>query len=343
MQRRPFVPALLSALTVTALAAFSSATPAVAQTESPPFSPSTAIFANHILNHAASVAWLAISPDGGSVASAGADGNVKQWSAKSGKLLQTSSVPDSAMWTVDYSPDGKLLAGVGQDVAVHVWDAATGKQVRTLQGHEAQVQGLNFSPDGKRLLSSSADQTARVWDVATGKELVKIGNLGDVTWAYFSTDGKMLITLALTGTVGLWDAASGKAIRTIATLKEPGFTATILPMADGKTLVSSDMNVLRFWDMTTGKEVRSVPTTHTDFIYSIAFSPDGKYMATGSGDKTAKIYEAASGKELFTITGHTDPVWFVKFTPDSKTLATGSFDGTVRLWNIPLWERFMGF
>jgi WD40 repeat protein len=65
-------------------------------------------------------------------------------------------------------------------------------------------------------------------------------------------------------------------------------------------------------------------------------------MATGSGDKTAKIYEAASGKELFTITGHTDQVWFVKFTPDGKSLATGSFDGTVRLWNIPLWERFMG-
>ena len=94
--------------------------------------------------------------------------------------------------------------------------------------------------------------------------------------------------------------------------------------------------------MTTGKETRTITTTHTDYIYAVAFSKNGKYIATASGDKTVKLLDYTSGKELSAATAHTDQVWSVAFTPDSKTLASGSFDGTVRLWNMPLWERFLG-
>lgn len=320
-------------------------TAAVAQTDSgnpDSFSPSMTVFANHILNHGASVIWITIAPDGNTVASAGADNNIKLWNIKTGELLRTLVGHELPVWTISYSADGKFLASVGQESVIRVWESATGKQIRVLRGHEDQVQGIVFSPNGKHLLSGSADKTARLWDVNTGKEIFKISNLGDVTWTYFSADGKMLITFASDGTIGLWDATTAKNIRNIKTLKEPGYGSTILPLADGKTIVTAEKNFLHFWDITTGKELRTFTTTHTDFIYSVAFSPNGKYIATASGDRTIKLIEAASGKEISVAKGHSDQVWYVAFTPDNKRLLSGSFDGTIRIWNIPLWERFLG-
>jgi WD40 repeat protein len=72
---------------------------------------------------------------------------------------------------------------------------------------------------------------------------------------------------------------------------------------------------------------------HTSFVYSIAFSPDGKTLASGSGDGTAKLWDAATGMLVHTLLGHTGYVRSVAFSPDGATLATGANDGTIRLWD----------
>src|SRR5262245_644776 len=70
---------------------------------------------------------------------------------------------------------------------------------------------------------------------------------------------------------------------------------------------------------------------HALALASVAYSPDGKYIATGSYDRTTKVWDAASGKELVTLTGHEAAVEAVAFSPDGKSLATGSYDATVQL------------
>src|ERR1700751_4166783 len=80
-------------------------------------------------------------------------------------------------------------------------------------------------------------------------------------------------------------------------------------------------------------QVRATLRGHTLALASVAYSPDGKFIATGSYDRTAKVWDAASGKEIVTLTGHTAAVEAVAFSPDGKTLATGSYDATVKLWD----------
>ncbi len=91
-------------------------------------------------------------------------------------------------------------------------------------------------------------------------------------------------------------------------------------------LLISDLSSLRFLDKTL--------TGHSDTVSSVVYSPDGRYLASGSGDKTIKIWEVATGKELRTLTGHSSWVRSVVYSPDGRYLASGSWDKTIKVWDV---------
>jgi WD40 repeat protein len=82
-----------------------------------------------------------------------------------------------------------------------------------------------------------------------------------------------------------------------------------------------------------GQPVRTL-TGHTNLVSSVAFSPDGRLLASGSWDQTIKLWGVASGSLVRTLTGHTDDVNSVAFSPDGRLLASGSWDKTIKLWDI---------
>jgi WD40 repeat protein len=304
----------------------------------------------HTLRHTDAVNSVAFSPDGRRLATAGDDRMVKVWDTKNGQEVRTLKGHTHAVRGVAFSPDGRL-ATAGDDQMVKVWDPENGQELFALQGHTDWVRGVAFSPDGKRLASAGEDRMVKVWDAGAGQEVITLR--GHITWVRgvaFSPDGKRLASAGggrddpdrpLPGEVKLWDPKSGQDVRTL-----KGHTFRVWGVAfspDGKRLASAggdhdekdrplpgEVNV---WDAKTGRELLSL-AGHNGSVLGVAFSPDGRRLATTGEDQTVRVWDADTGREVHTLRGHTDVVTSVAFSPDGRRLASASWDQTVKIWDV---------
>lgn len=274
--------------------------------------------------HTGDVRCVAFSMDGKMLATASDDKTVRLWDPANGREILVLKEHTIGVSSVAFSRDNKRLATAGEEV--YVWDVPSGKILQTINARA--VGSVAFSPDGKRLATASDDKTVRVYELASGKELLVLeGHTKPVVSVAFSPDGKILASGGHDLTVRLWDAATGQELRTIAGGRFRTFSS------DGKRLVSSAGKIAKVWDAGTGLELATLQG-HTNSVWSVAFSPDGKRIATASYDKSVKVWDSTSGKELANLTGHTAIVFSVAFSPDGNRLASGGQDRIVKLWNV---------
>ncbi|MBO7180167.1 MAG: WD40 repeat domain-containing protein, partial [Bacteroidales bacterium] len=161
----------------------------------------------------------------------------------------------------------------------------------------------------------------------------------------WSPDGKYLASGSWDKTVIIWDAKSGGCMRTL-----KGHSATVESVcwsSDGKYLASGSVGTIKgkyiwsydtyygeiiIWDTESGQRLQTLKG-HSNSVESVCWSPDGKYLASGSVDKTIIIWDAESGEKLKTLEGHSDRVYSVCWSPDGKYLASGAWDNTVIIWD----------
>jgi WD40 repeat protein/serine/threonine protein kinase len=309
--------------------------------------------ARTLSGHTAPVTSVAFNRDGTRLASGGLDQTVKIWDRGTGQLVRTLGGHAQGVLTVAFGPDGVQLASGSADRTVKLWDATTGQLLRTFLGHEADVVGVAFNPDGTRLASASHDRTVRIWDVATGAPLHTLrGHQHVVRCVAWSPDGSRLASGSGDQTAKVWDARTGQVLHSLRSANCWVHSVMFSPdggrLASGSQVGSPDRpegnqpaallalasgdGTVRLWDVDTGQQEPSL-LGHGNYVYSVAFSPDGTRLVSASFDQTMKVWDVARGQEVLTLRGHTGPVNSVAFSPDGSWLASASLDGTVKLWD----------
>jgi WD40 repeat protein/tRNA A-37 threonylcarbamoyl transferase component Bud32 len=306
---------------------------------------------------ALAVAWSA---DGEKIVTT-AENTAQVWSLKRGlspcaqeesPLLQPVGQPlkhEQPVLAVAFSPDGKTVLTGSRDKTARIWDAATGRLIGQPLYHQADVSAVAFASDGGIILTGCNDNTARIWQTTTGKPMsAPLYHRGRVLAVAFSSDGRTVVTGANDKTARLWDVSSARQafepnrhpVRLESPTYEPMYRSLQHKGSVRAVAISPDGRIAL-----TGSREKSARLWDTatgkpvgrpleHAVFALSFSPDGKMVLTGGWDKTACLWDASTGKKLHSLNGHTGLIHAAAFSPDGRTALTASADHTARLWNV---------
>jgi RNA polymerase sigma factor (sigma-70 family) len=261
------------------------------------------------------VTCLAFSPDGRWLVSGDWDGRARLWDwARGGAAVRNFSDHDSPLGPITFSPDGKRIATGDEAGMVRVWAVDTGKLLHTLKGQAllgprgqvvggspSRVRALAFAAEGQALISSADRQGVRRWNLATGKEVwlnapQSLGHSNAVDGLALSPGGRWGYSSSYDGSICVWQAESGRLARVLKE-KERGYNgpvqialsrdATRLAVAYEHHWMTPSVHL---WDLTSGQKIAAL-SGHRAPVDGLAFSPDGRRLASGSYDTTALVWD----------------------------------------------------
>jgi eukaryotic-like serine/threonine-protein kinase len=290
--------------------------------------------------HRSWIIQLSLSSDGKRLLSCGVDEEVFDWDLTTGMFTQLQG-HEKLVRTAVFSPDMRLIISSGIDSTVRIWDASTHTLLRLI---DADVFEQRFSPDGQYLAMSTIDFRILLWstkDLLTQPSpTILAGHKGSPRLA-FSPDSKYLASGGGDQQLFLWEVATAK--RVASRHEHQDFIYALLFSPDGKMLASAgEDKTVRLWDLAcllapASTEETCTPSRvllgHERSIGFLAFSPDSKYLASASNDRTVRLWDVGDGQTI-QVYPHQDVVWPLLFTQDGAALLSAGFDGRIYLWDI---------
>jgi WD40 repeat protein len=295
------------------------------------------------LKHSYWVSAVAWNRDGSLLATAGHDARVRVWDMGNGRLMRDYRGHADPVGAVSFLANGKIISAGGKEL--RVWDPATGKDVKILAGNSGQIKSLAVEPSGNLVAAGGDDRSVRVWEIQSRKEMYSLGPVNapveNVAW---SANGNLIAAVGSDGTLTVWEANKERK-KLLETKTTSGVTAFGVQFApDGKAVATCGERVSRIFALPApGDKAEAIGTlrrtfegiaSHTDMVTCLAYSPDGKTLATGSRDHTVRIWNVFTGQRLRTLLGHTEKVNAVAFSPDGNQLASVGDDQDIRLWDL---------
>lgn len=267
---------------------------------------------------------------------------------------------DQYIRSVCFSPDGRYLATGAEDKRIRVWDIEKKTIVNTFVGHEQDIYSLDFSKNGRLIASGSGDRTVKLWDLERGEGYMTLSIDEGVTTVALSPDGRLVAAGSLDRSVRVWDTETGTCVDS---LEGPGvqqghadsvYSVAFSP--SGKELVSGSLDkTIKLWELgalpargssapaTRGRCIRTFEG-HSDFVLSVALTPDGHWVLSGSKDRGVVFWDPNTGVAQLHLQGHGNSVISVAPSPKPGLFATGSGDSKARIWRyVDTLSEYLGY
>jgi WD40 repeat protein len=257
---------------------------------------------------------------------------VKIWDVKTGRELRTINA-DQIPMAVDFSADGRVIGTVGAMGQISLWDVQSGSKLRDLTS--APMGAFNPANIKPGQMPNMNDIAAMMTNVIGN---MSAGTVSKVTSLAFSSDGRMLATGGVESKANI-DIAAMMSGAMSGQRQKKGSKAPD-PADMMKDLKVESVGEVKLWDVATGREIGAIKG-HGRGVTKVAFSRDGKLLATAASDNTIKIWDVATRTELRTLTGHTSSIESMDFTPDGRLLASASEDGGTFLWDTKTGEHLL--
>ena len=283
---------------------------------------------------------IAFSRDSRLIAASAADNSVKVWDINSGREMLTLTGPQGTIsagfgvYFIGFASDNRLVT---VSDAARVWDLNTGRELRTLElsspapaGYTGGDAGIAISPDGTQfvMLDDDSEAHARVIDLSSGREVrrVKLSDkrVDTINFA-FTPDGRVLAAGIIEKRLKFWDVTGGKEQNLGPTTKD---YSQVKFSRDGRLLALSENYVVKIWDVASGRELTQLKVPNSGAFVTqadafMAFSEDGKRIATGGFDTDTIIWETETAKRVSNLTGRTNMAYNVEFSADGTQLSSG--------------------